>query len=55
VDLKTRLGRQKLRLDSLDDETRAECVEAAVARVSRLLPEDFVSRGTVVFATGRAI
>ena len=51
VALRTRLGRTKRRLDSLDPRAQAACIERASARLRPLGPESFVARSEVVFAT----
>jgi SAM-dependent methyltransferase len=51
VRLKTNLGSQKPRFDSLSPEARVACVEDARHRMDALKPEDFIARGDVVYAT----
>jgi len=50
--LRTRLGSNKPRYDSLSPESQAACVMAARLAWSRLAPEEFVTRIRVVYAVG---
>jgi len=50
--LRTGVGRQKTRFDSLDEAARISCLERATLRFAALGPEDFIARGTVVYAIG---
>src|SRR5262245_56472235 len=54
VRLRTSVGRQKQRFDGLDETARTSCLERATLRFAALHAEDFVARGSVVLATGRA-
>ena len=50
LELKTRMGSEKARFDSLDDASRQDCVEGARQRLERLAPADFAATGRIVYA-----
>jgi ubiquinone/menaquinone biosynthesis C-methylase UbiE len=50
IALKTRMGSEKARFDSLDAATRAACVAHARQRLRALAPGDFTAGATVVYA-----
>jgi ubiquinone/menaquinone biosynthesis C-methylase UbiE len=50
LQLKTRMGREKARFDSLDGATQATCVAQARQRLQKLAPADFVATGKIVYA-----
>jgi len=52
VRLKTRMGKEKSRFDSLAQDAREACVASARRRMGELGPADFVARGKVVYAVG---
>ena len=51
VQLRTRVGRNRRRYDSMDAETRRSFLDRARRRMGELPPEAFVHRGTIVYAT----
>jgi len=53
VRLRTGMGSDKVRFDSLDDERRLECVASARRRLRMLAPADFEARATIVYAIGQ--
>ena len=50
LELKTRMGGEKARFDSLDEAARAHCVASARRRLQTLAPADFTARGKIVYA-----
>ncbi|TMA30512.1 MAG: class I SAM-dependent methyltransferase [Deltaproteobacteria bacterium] len=54
VRLRTRMGANKPRFDSLEPAARAACMASARRRMAGLTREDFVARGRVVYAIARA-
>lgn len=50
IALKTSLGSEKARFDSLDDQTRSECAAEARERLRVLEPDGFTATGTIVYA-----
>lgn len=50
IELKTRMGNEKARFDSLDDVTRTTCLARARQRLYTLGPADFTAKGTIVNA-----
>ena len=48
--LKTRLGSDRTRFESLSEKARQECLSAARLRMQSMRPDDFVSTGKVVYA-----
>jgi SAM-dependent methyltransferase len=48
--LRTSMGDEKARFDSLDDQTRSDCLAAARQRLQTLTPTDFMATGTIVYA-----
>ena len=50
VALKTRMGSEKARFDSLDTAARGSCIVEARRRLGNLTPSDFTARGTIVYA-----
>ena len=53
LSLKTRMGSEKARFDSLADAAREACVASARCRMEALSAEDFVARGQVVYTVAR--
>jgi SAM-dependent methyltransferase len=54
IRLRTSMGPDRPRLDSLEPVARQACVSAARRRMERLAPEDFIARGNVVYAIARS-
>jgi hypothetical protein len=52
LQLKTRMGSDKTRFDSLSIQSREKCLASARARMQTMRPEEFVSTGKVVYAVG---
>ncbi len=52
--LRTSVGRNKRRFDSLDAKTQAACLESVRLELAALQAGDFVAKAAVVFATARA-
>jgi ubiquinone/menaquinone biosynthesis C-methylase UbiE len=52
--LRTGVGGNKQRLESLDKDTRRRCVAKARERLSNLSTDDFTLRFSIVFASGKA-
>ena len=50
IALKTSVGNEKARFDSLDDQARTECLAKARQQLSALEPADFTATGRVVYA-----
>ena len=50
LELKTRMGSEKARFDSLDEAARADCVASARQRLQTLAPADFIATGKIVYA-----
>jgi ubiquinone/menaquinone biosynthesis C-methylase UbiE len=50
LQLKTRMGSDKARFDSLSPQSREKCLASARARMQTMTPDDFVSTGKVVYA-----
>ena len=50
VELKTRMGSEKARFDSLDEAAREDCVASARRRLEMLAPADFTAIGQIVYA-----
>jgi ubiquinone/menaquinone biosynthesis C-methylase UbiE len=50
--LKTTMGSEKVRFDSLDDGARADCLATARRRLQTLSPDDFKATATIVYAIG---
>ena len=50
IELKTRMGSEKARFDSLDEGGREECVANARRRMERLAPDEFTASGKIVYA-----
>jgi ubiquinone/menaquinone biosynthesis C-methylase UbiE len=48
--LKTRMGSEKARFDSLDEATREHCVATARQRLQALAPADFTATAQIVYA-----
>ena len=48
--LKTRMGSEKARFDSLDETAREHCVESARQRLQSLTPTDFTATAQIVYA-----
>jgi ubiquinone/menaquinone biosynthesis C-methylase UbiE len=53
LSLRTRMGSEKARFDSLPDGAREACVGSARCRMEALSAEDFVARGQVVYSVAR--
>ncbi|MCI2416823.1 class I SAM-dependent methyltransferase [Saccharopolyspora sp. K220] len=53
LEIRTRLGRSRRRLESLDAATRSSCLRSARRRLHQMAPQDFIERPTAIFATGR--
>jgi SAM-dependent methyltransferase len=53
VRLRTGVGRNKRRFDSLEPSVQAACLDSARRRLAALGPEDFVARGKIVYAVAR--
>lgn len=52
LELKTRMGSEKARFDSLDEPARQACVARARQRLEGLAPADFVATAQIVYAVG---
>jgi ubiquinone/menaquinone biosynthesis C-methylase UbiE len=50
--LKTRMGSEKVRFDSLDARAREQCVSDARRRMAALPAEAFTTRGQIIYAIG---
>ncbi len=50
LELKTRMGSEKPRFDSLSTEARQQCLASARHRMQGMGPDDFVSAGKIVYA-----
>lgn len=50
LELKTRMGGEKARFDSLDGGARQDCVASARSRLERLAPGDFTATAQIVYA-----
>jgi hypothetical protein len=50
LELKTRMGSEKARFDSLGEPARKSCSQGARERLQRLPPDDFVATATIVYA-----
>ena len=50
LQLKTRMGDEKARFDSLDDMARANCVTETRRRLQALTRSDFTATATIVYA-----
>ncbi|GAC1461417.1 MAG: hypothetical protein PVSMB1_11920 [Gemmatimonadaceae bacterium] len=50
LELKTRMGSEKARFDSLDQAARGDCVASARQRLQTLPPTDFTATGQIVYA-----
>ena len=50
LELKTRMGSEKARFDSLDEAARDDCVASARQRLQTLAPAGFTATGQVVYA-----
>jgi len=53
--LKTNLGSDKVRFDSLDPAARAACLHSARQQMATLSPGDFTSRGRVIYSVGEGL
>ena len=50
IELKTRMGSERMRFDGLTESSREACVAAARRGLATLAPSDFAARATIVYA-----